>query len=312
MTVNVGILSSTTFSGAGTIGADFAASFTAGFTAQFGSAPSAATSSPQEANGKYDSSGKLRKQLYDGVDVMCSGANAANIIVAVGGLVSAHAAVVRAKVPFVVLIGRIPDASDFTLGDNEHYCGGIDLHTVHNNMDRRDALLTNFNTLAATDIWLLYNPNSRMGESEANEWRTQGGHAIAAAVPGLNDATEFGPAFTRLKNHQAKGIIISADPFFSSHRTELVTAANNAATAAGGSMKICYPSEIFGNKQNSRPTATVVPTTGSGISIGPNLLDAYVSLGVKAGAIAALLNAGNSAAFQGLDTSKLLTNPIVY
>jgi hypothetical protein len=312
MTVYVGILASTTFSGAGTIGADFAATFAAGFAVTFGSAPSFATNSPVEANGKYDSSGKIRKDLYDGVEVLGGGANPANIIVAVGGLVSAHAAVARAKVPFLVLIGRIPDASDFTLGDNENYCGGVDLHTVHNNMDRRDALLLNYNTLAASDIWLLYNPNSRMGESEANEWRTQGGHAIAAAVPGLNDATEFGPAFTRLKNHQAKGVIISADPFFSSHRTELVTVANNAATVGGGNMKMCYPSEIYGNQQNSRPTATVVPTAGSGISIGPSLLDAYGSLGQKAGAIAALLNAGKKAAFQGLDTSYMLANPIVY
>lgn len=77
-------------------------------------------------------------------------------------------------------------------------------------------------------------------------------------------------------------------------------------------MKMCYPSEIYGNQQNSRRTATVVPTAGSGISIGPSLLDAYGSLGQKAGAIAALLNAGKKPTFQGLDTSYMLANPIVY
>jgi hypothetical protein len=302
----VGILTSTLYSG--TIGADFKSSFESGFATTFGAAPTYATASPVEANGAYDARGKVRKALYNGVTkLITTKPNQASLIIALGGLVSAHAAVQNSTIPFLVLTGRVPEESDFTLLENTYYCGGVDLHTVGNNFDRRDSLISRFG-VASSSVYLLYNPNSRMAQSEVNEWRAQGGEAEAAAVPNNNDPAEFATAFARLTAKGAQGVVISADPFFSSHRTELVTAANTAAAA--GVMKICYPFEIFGNMGNPRPTATTVPLAGSGISIGPSLITAYTLIGQKAGRMATIL-AANSAAtpkdlWQGLDTVPLL------
>jgi hypothetical protein len=305
MPVYVGILTSTTFGGGGgSLGNDFKTAFEAGFRSTVtGSVnPTYATNGVIEAKGKYDSKGKIRKELYHGAKKLTKGANPAQVIVAVGGLVSVHAVVDKTdEVPFLVLTGRIPETGDFSLGDNDYYCGGVDLHTVHTNLDRRDALTTQFG-LSANDIWLLYNPNSRIGESEANEWKSRGGNAFPVGSPGDdNDENDFAPAFNRLKKKNARGVVISADAFFSSKRNELVTAANTAATVAGGNMKMCYPFDIYGN-------ATPPPSGGSGMSIGPKLLDAYTDVGKKAGSIVNSLTANPNAkpGFQGLNTASLL------
>jgi hypothetical protein len=294
----IGILTSTVFSNqfGNTTGTDFRTAFEAGF----GAAPSYATNSPQEALGKYSADGKVHKALYQGVDqLQKQGANPAEIIVAVGGLLAAHAAVERSKVPFLVLIGRVPETCDFDLTDNDQYRGGINQRAANSNQDRADALVTTFG-IAKSNIWLLFNPNSRTGKAEAHEWRQQGGHTVPAAIsvdddPNGNDPGEFRLAFQRLQRNNAAGVVISGDPFFAQRRNELVTAANNAFNAAG--MVMCYPFEIFGN-------ANPVPVAGSGINIGPLLLGAYLKMGQKA---ASLAGPGPGALnnFQGLDTMPL-------
>ena len=58
------------------------------------------------------------------------GNGGSDMIIAFGGLITAHAVVKRSKKPFIVMIGHLPDSSDFALSDNENYYGGIDLHTA--------------------------------------------------------------------------------------------------------------------------------------------------------------------------------------
>jgi hypothetical protein len=182
----IGILSSTGYGGTTpTIFADFKAAFE-NATSGYGSTPAYAGVTVQ-AKGKYSASGKINRQLYRGLTLLQTAAQPADIVIALGGLVAAHAAVDRAEKPFLVLIGRVPEESDFVLTDNPNYMGGVNLHTAHNNMDRRDALITAFSTsmspIVQKDVWLLYNPNSRMGRSEVHEWKAQGGRAVAAATP---------------------------------------------------------------------------------------------------------------------------------
>jgi hypothetical protein len=300
---DIGVLTSTVFGGpAGTIGAAFKTSFENGYRiVTGGAAPNYALI--VEATGKYSADGKAQKRLYRGVGEL--EAAGADILVAVGGLVAAHAVVQRSDKPFLVLIGRLPESSDFSLVENLKFRGGVNLNTVHHNFQRRDRLRARFPTIAQSDVWLLYNPNSRIGKSEVNEWKAQDGRAMPAAIaaeddPDGNDPDEFENAFKRLKKRGARGVVISADAFFTQHRNELVAAANTAATVAGGSMKMCYPFEIFGN-------ATPPPSGGSGISIGPNLLSAYEELGKKA---ARLVAASNT--FQNLDVQLVLPTDIVY
>jgi hypothetical protein len=300
---NIGIVTSTKFSGpGGSLGDDFKDAFETGFSevSTGGVAPTYATNSPQEANGNYTADGNVHRDLFRGVRQLQRGAQKADIIVAVGGLVAAHAAVLRSDVPFLVLIGRVPESDDFALTDNENYRGGIDLRAANHNRERRNALVDAFN-IPKEDIWLLFNPNSRMGKSEAHDWRQQGGRVMRATRPiddddpNGNDENEFAPAFQRLLNRArpAKGVVVSGDPFFALRRNAFVTAANHASTAQGGGMKMCYPFEIFGD-------ATPKPALGSGITIGPNLIDAYKEIGRKA---AWLVRNGE---FQGLDTVPLV------
>jgi hypothetical protein len=217
-------------------------------------------------------------------------------MVAVGGLVSAHPVVQKSTLPFLVLIGRIPEETDFSLKDNDGYRGGVELHMVQDNIKRRNALMNAFNIQDPDTVFLLFNPNSRMGRSEANEWRAQGGDAIPAAMSGLNDINEFTPAFKRLQARNAAGVVISSDPFFSSKRGDLVTAANTAFASFG--IKMCYPFDIY-----AAPTA---PTHLSAISLGPDINAAYMKMGQKAKAIAVLLDGAQPVPFQGLDTAVLL------
>jgi hypothetical protein len=266
------------------------------FETGYGSSPPYAGGSPVEIGGDYDSNGRRNRKSYRQVAALD---DPATVLVAVGGLVAAHPVVQRTtKSPFLVLVGRIPEASDFSFTDNDNYCGGVELHMVQDNTKRRAALMAQFSLGDPSKIFLLFNPNSRMGQSEANEWRAQGGDAIPAAMQGFNDVNEFGPAFTRLKNRNATGVVVSSDPFFMSKRSDLVTAANAAFTDFG--IKVCYPSDLFGS-----PTA---PKSGSAISFGPDFKAAYTAMGQKAKAV---VTAG-SAKFVGLDTASLPANPTVY
>jgi hypothetical protein len=121
----IGILTSTGFD-------DFKPAFQSGFGA---TTPGYVT---EEAKGDYDAQGSHKhKKLYRSVIRLNRDAD---IIIAAGGLMAAHAAVQEADKPFLVLIGRIPETGDFVLTDNENYRGGVNLNMVVGNVKRRAAL----------------------------------------------------------------------------------------------------------------------------------------------------------------------------
>jgi hypothetical protein len=218
----------------------------------------------------------------------------ADIIIAAGGLMAAHAAVQEADKPFLVLIGRIPEMGDFVLTDNENYRGGVNLNMVVGNVKRR-AALKGILPLGTTDdqIWLLYNPNSRMGKSELNEWMSLGGNAVPG-VSGDNDPskipTQLAAAFKLVQDGGGKGVVISGDPFFTSQGPEVVKAANNAFSSPN-KILTCYPFKIY---------EASMPAPNSFVTLGPDLTTtstgAYAVLGKKAAMLAS-----SPGAFQGLD-----------
>jgi hypothetical protein len=278
-TPQIGILTSTGFD-------DFKAAFQSGFGA---TTPGYIT---EEAKGKYDAQGsRNHKELYRGVTHLNKDAD---IIIAAGGLMAAHAAVQKADKPFLVLVGRIPETDDFVLTDNENYRGGVNLNMVVGNVKRR-AALKGILPLGTTDnqIWLLYNPNSRMGKSELNEWTSLGGNAVPG-VSGDNDsskiATQLAAAFKAVHDGGGKGVVISGDPFFTSQRTAVVKAANDAFSPPNNILT-CYPFKIY---------EASMPTPNSFVTLGPDLTTtstgAYAVLGKKAAVLAS-----SPGAFQGLD-----------
>ena len=149
-------------------------SFRTNFENGYGMAPPYANPPALEAGGDYDSTGKRNKKLYRDMEQKFNRPQAqggATVVVAVGGLMSAHPVVEKATQPFLVLIGRIPEAADFSLTDNENYKGGVELHMVHDNIKRRNALVAQFPASIPDPgkVYLLFNPNSRMSRSEAND-----------------------------------------------------------------------------------------------------------------------------------------------
>jgi hypothetical protein len=278
----IGVLTSTVFS-------EFQYSFDQGF----GSTPNYVL---KEAKGEYDAQGSRhhRKMYTDMADLNRNAA--VTLIIVAGGLAAAHAAVQKSEKPFLVLIGRIPESSDFVLTDNDQYFGGVNLNTVQANKKRGEALNLPFN-----QICLLYNPNSRMSISEANEWSSLGGKVLAALTGDNDESTalvQFDNAFAHLPQG-TKGVVISGDPFFTNQRSKVVSAAGQAFST--NQIKTCYPFPIY---QTANPTPA-----GSYAIVGPNLTtpqgtttsSAYKTLGAKALAISNALSSGNPVTFQGLD-----------
>jgi hypothetical protein len=203
----------------------------------------------------------------------------------------------------------VPNLSDFSLSDNDNYLGGVDLHSAVSNIERGALLMNQFPAAitAANQVYLLYNPNSRTGVSEAREWVEHGFAAIPALMANEeNSAADFASAFNVMKSKGAKGAVISADPYFTSQKSPLVTVANQAAAApAGGgfNLKICYPFDYYS-------TSAPPPTAGTGMYVGPKLLAAYQLMGQKARAISDLLDNGNPVEFQGFDTVAAVSTTI--
>jgi hypothetical protein len=297
----IGILTSIDFGGgAASLGRQFKDSFETGYrrVATGGAAPTYANGSPHEANAKYSADGRVHKKLNNGVNKF--NGNNADFIVALGGLVSAYAAVQFAEKPFLVLVGRRPDSTDFALEDSEFFFGGIDLHTTQDNGARVQALVAM--GVAEANIWLMYNPNSRMGRAEAADWKRAGKKSVRAAVsadedPEGNDPAEFEVAFKRLVRRGARGLVVSSDPSFSRHRNDLVTQANAFFTT--NQIKVCYPSEIYGS-------ANPAPVANSSVTVGPRLLTAYELVGEKAARIANAIDAGVAPTPQGLESAALI------
>jgi hypothetical protein len=238
---------------------------------------------PKEANGAYgggvpDLENKIQELVND---------HSVNMIVCAGGLVSAFAAVNKqVKKPFLVSIGNIPD--DFDLDPNNanyKYCGGINLDTVNQNLDRRTYLLQHFGGIDPAKVVLMYNEKSRMGKIEKNAWTSKGWPVVSIKN---NNVVEFPTAFNDAKT-KGHAVIVSGDPFFTNKKAELVTQGN------ASQLTVCYPFDAYD---------TANPKTNISMRYGPSLSRAYGALGRKAAQILTALTANppTPAPFTGLDT----------
>jgi hypothetical protein len=242
---------------------------------------------PYEAAGKYDDGdgdhGK-HQELYNAV----SGFNAdssVQLIVAAGGLVSAHAAWKKSTKPFIVLIGTTPN---FAIGSNSNYRGGVNLDIIAKNTDRNAALCKMPGVTDPKKICLIWNARSKMGKHERSAWATNG-WPLDQQVTTNSDAA-ISAAFTQAKQANAQGIVISGDPYFTSRMNTLVAAANSSG------LKICYPFDAYAS-------ATPAPAPGSGIYLGPDLPAAYYEIGQMAGTILTGITATGTAQSVGLITA---------
>jgi hypothetical protein len=243
-----------------------------------------------EADGSYDDgdgdSGK-RKELYNAVSAFDADPGV-DLIIATGGLVSAHAAVKRSThKPFLVLFGTKPN---FDLSSNPNYRGGVNLDMVAKDAERNAQLCSMSGIADAKKVCLIWSSRSKMGRQEKKAWVNDNGWPLAQEVK-KNADSDIAAAFVKAKSSGAKGIVVSGDPYFTSHMNALVTAANSSR------LKICYPFGVYAN-------AIPAPAAGSGIYLGPDLESAYGEIGKMAGTILGAIASGGSAPSTGLTVAK--------
>jgi hypothetical protein len=237
------------------------------------------------AGGNYDaaSAGNI-KQVANTIDP-----TNLDLIVAVGGLVSAQAVSDflddnNLNIKFLILIGRAPNETS-GLWNNKLCIGGINLDTANQNAYRATCLVehkwTGIAAFAVNNVCLLYNQNSHMGAREAKDWSFFGPTKRSTVSQTGYDKKQFVYDFSHLPA-QAKAIIVSSDPFFTSNAADIIAAAKNWGNP------VCYPNELYGTA-----------TTGISMIYGPDLKTAYKALGVKA---ATYLAAATKPASVGLDS----------
>jgi len=264
----------------------------------------------RSADGDYDAQDS-RQTLNNHVNDL-NGDRDVKLIVAVGGLVSAFAATKHSTKPFLVIIGQVPATDDFALPDPTAmpptYCGGINLNSPAANRERNKRVVARLlagspqanpivpadSSAQAKDVCLIFNENARMTKAERNIWKSYGWPAVAGGsdVEGDNDEEDFERALKKAKRRKkAKGIVVSADPFFQHKQQEFTqTAAKNAFDQ----MVFCYPSKYFGGKSKRD------------IWYGPDLWVVYEKLGAKAGQLLTeIAKGGGGPKFMGLDDADL-------
>jgi hypothetical protein len=243
-----------------------------------------------EADGSYDDgdggAGKC-KELYNAVGAFDADPTI-NVIVATGGLVSAHAAVKNSQhKPFLVLFGTKPE---FDLSSNPNYRGGVNLDMIAKDAERNAKLCSMTGIADPKKVCLIWSSRSKMGKHEKKAWVRDNGWPLEQEVK-KNADDAIATAFAKAKSRGAKGIVVSGDPFFTSHMDALVAAAN------ASKLKICYPFGVYAK-------ATPAPAAGSGIYLGPDLEAAYDEIGQKAGTILAALSSGSPAPSTDLTVAK--------
>jgi hypothetical protein len=293
--MGIAIVTSTHFSGA-TSEKFFAGLRSKGWEADPGSNPGSnrpVSLQVYEADGKYDDGdgGVGRNhELYNAVAAYNADAGV-QLIIATGGLVSAHAAWKKSTKPFIVLFGNTPS---FVLGSNPELRGGVNLDMVVKNNDRNAALCRMAGVTDPKKVCLIWNSRSKMGKVEQRAW-TANGWPLDQQVR-INSDAAITSAFAQAKASRAQGIVISGDPYFTSRMGTVVAAAN------GSQLKICYPFAAYAN-------ATPAPT--SGIYLGPDLPAAYEQIGQMAGEILNAFASGVTAPNLGLVTAPSVgPNPI--
>jgi hypothetical protein len=244
---------------------------------------------PLEADGKYDDGdggpGK-RQELYNIIQNWNTDTSI-ELIVAVGGLVAAHAANKFSAKPFLLMYGTTPPPP-FNL-NNPRLRGAVNLDLIRRNVDRNAELCTRYGITDPRHICLIWNENSKMGKIEKKEWVNDNGWPLHQKVSNNREA-DIARAIEKAEEDGAKGVVISGDPFFTSRKDIVVAAANDASP-----LKFCYPFEVYKD-------ANPAPTPGSAVIFGPSLETAYSMIGEKAGTIVAALKNSQPAPDTGTHT----------
>jgi hypothetical protein len=187
------------------------------------------------------------------------------LIVTVGGVASARAALRWSQKPFLSLYGD-PIGADFpgqVSGGN--FWGGIVLHTFLNNDERVTHLKGPPHRFSDGQICLLSNPRSVYAAYETGQWPSPPRGRILYA----STKNEIDAAFdTFAKDGSLAAMIISADGFFQDNKDTIVDDANTAGKY------VAYPFQIYSE-------AGVHPTHHYTLH-GPKLASAYYDLGQKA------------------------------
>ena len=191
------------------------------------------------------------------------------LIVTVGGVASALAALRWAAKPFISLIGDTTPNFPGTIEKN--FFGGVNLKTFRNNDDRFDRLIKPPHGLAPSEICLLSNPRSGYAKIEAGLWPSPPRGPILSA----SSLAEITQAFTRFgQDSTLRAMIVSADGFFQDNKDFLIHEAN------GSGKRVSYPFHIYANTDGTHK-----PAGGRHTLHGPKLRTAYSTLGEKAAAV---------------------------
>ncbi len=188
------------------------------------------------------------------------------LIVATGGLMSARAAkAATTTLPVVFLIGIDPVKMGLVSSLN-HPGGnatGISLHTTAI-LEKRLELLRELVPSAHT-IGLLVNPNTEGAQVEIGDIeQVAGARGLQLLVLRATSDTDFESAFAAAAVQRADALLVSADPFFTNRRGQLI------ALAAQRSLPTAYPWREYVD-------------AGGLISYEPNILSAHRQMGRYAG-----------------------------
>jgi hypothetical protein len=186
------------------------------------------------------------------------------LIVTVGGVASARAALRRSKKPFLSLFGDVIASFPGTITGN--FFGGIFLHTFLNNDERVAHLKRPPHRFTDSQICLLSNPNSVYAPEETGQWPNPPRGRILNAGTAADIVTAFAD-FTN--DGTLRAMIISADGFFQDNKDTIIDQANQS------DKHVSYPFQIFAEGH-------VKPRHQRHTLHGPKLATAYFNLGKKA------------------------------
>lgn len=175
---------------------------------------------------------------------------------------------------FVCLVGDQP----VTTGTNCR--GGVTIHSWKSN-GARVQYLTGTKGFSLSQIALYCNQNSDMNANEEADWNTKTSSTsriihFSGANTGTkaNDSTAFATDFSSIPS-TIKAIVISADPFFLQSMNSLMQAVYNWLSP-DSTRFVVYPLQDYYN------VGTPQPPSGQATFYGPDLVNAYKSLGSQA------------------------------
>jgi hypothetical protein len=198
------------------------------------------------------------------------------LFAAFGGIVSARAFATINSRPILVVLGR---NDVFPLPQPGQKIGGYDMKGGKHS--ERIARLLTYYSVPANRVCLFYNGNSAMAQKEIADW-TFGGPAPFNGTNADNDKMDVAAAiegaiakFTDTTTPFA--IVISADPYFTSKRAEIIRAVLERQ-ASLTNLVICYPFSEYYNE-----AMKVGAANAQTMGYGPSLSDIYRGIGEMAG-----------------------------